>query len=169
MYLGCTCAVPGVYLPRSDMPDMRAACDRGGVGCTHLSLVSHLTPDEARDAPWPRRATQHRDIRSRFWLKCGTASVPVWDPTPFPVRAPTETGNPRRAGSCWQAGFLWCQRVGGGLGGPQRKALIEALIAHVKITGPGQVIPVFRIPQTADQSMLAQPAVMPAQAMRFVQ
>ncbi len=30
----------------------------------------------------------------------------------------------------------------------QRKALIEALVANVKITGPGRVVPVFRIPQT---------------------
>jgi site-specific DNA recombinase len=29
----------------------------------------------------------------------------------------------------------------------QRKALIEALVAQVKITGPGRVFPVFRIPQ----------------------
>jgi hypothetical protein len=29
----------------------------------------------------------------------------------------------------------------------QRKALIEALVAQVKITGPGRVVPVFRIPQ----------------------
>ncbi len=29
----------------------------------------------------------------------------------------------------------------------QRKALIEALVANVKITGPGRVVPVFRIPQ----------------------
>jgi len=29
----------------------------------------------------------------------------------------------------------------------QRKALIEALIAQVKITGPGRIVPVFRIPQ----------------------
>jgi site-specific DNA recombinase len=29
----------------------------------------------------------------------------------------------------------------------QRKALIEALVAQVKITGPGQVVPTFRIPQ----------------------
>ena len=35
----------------------------------------------------------------------------------------------------------------------QRKALIEALIAQVKITGPGRIVPVFRIPQppAADQ------------------
>ncbi len=30
----------------------------------------------------------------------------------------------------------------------QRKALIEALVAQVKITGPRRVVPVFRIPQT---------------------
>jgi site-specific DNA recombinase len=29
----------------------------------------------------------------------------------------------------------------------QRKALIEALVAEVKITGPHTIIPVFRIPQ----------------------
>ena len=29
----------------------------------------------------------------------------------------------------------------------QRKALIEALIAEIKITAPGQAVPVFRIPQ----------------------
>lgn len=29
----------------------------------------------------------------------------------------------------------------------QRKALIEALVAEVKITGPNTIIPVFRIPQ----------------------
>jgi len=29
----------------------------------------------------------------------------------------------------------------------QRKALIEALVAQVKITGPGRIVPVFRIPQ----------------------
>jgi site-specific DNA recombinase len=29
----------------------------------------------------------------------------------------------------------------------QRKALIEALIARIKITGPGRIVPVFRIPQ----------------------
>jgi site-specific DNA recombinase len=29
----------------------------------------------------------------------------------------------------------------------QRKALIEALVAEVKITGPDTIIPVFRIPQ----------------------
>ena len=29
----------------------------------------------------------------------------------------------------------------------QRKALIEALVATVKITGPGRIVPVFRIPQ----------------------
>jgi hypothetical protein len=29
----------------------------------------------------------------------------------------------------------------------QRKALIEALVAQVKITGPGRVVPTFRIPQ----------------------
>ncbi len=29
----------------------------------------------------------------------------------------------------------------------QRKALIEALVAQVKITGPGRIIPMFRIPQ----------------------
>jgi site-specific DNA recombinase len=29
----------------------------------------------------------------------------------------------------------------------QRKALTEALVANVKITGPGRVVPVFRIPQ----------------------
>lgn len=29
----------------------------------------------------------------------------------------------------------------------QRKALIKALVANVKITGPGRVVPVFRIPQ----------------------
>jgi site-specific DNA recombinase len=29
----------------------------------------------------------------------------------------------------------------------QRKALIETLVAQVKITGPGRVFPVFRIPQ----------------------
>jgi hypothetical protein len=40
----------------------------------------------------------------------------------------------------------------------QRKALIEALIAQVKITGPGRVIPVFRIPQTAGQSTPTQRA-----------
>jgi site-specific DNA recombinase len=35
----------------------------------------------------------------------------------------------------------------------QHKALIEALIARIKITGPGRLIPVFRIPQprAADQ------------------
>jgi site-specific DNA recombinase len=35
----------------------------------------------------------------------------------------------------------------------QRKALIEALIAQIKITGPGRIIPVFRLPQprAADQ------------------
>jgi site-specific DNA recombinase len=30
----------------------------------------------------------------------------------------------------------------------QRKTLIEALVAQVKITGPGGIVPVFRIPQT---------------------
>jgi site-specific DNA recombinase len=29
----------------------------------------------------------------------------------------------------------------------QRKALIEVLIARIKITGPGRIVPVFRIPQ----------------------
>jgi site-specific DNA recombinase len=29
----------------------------------------------------------------------------------------------------------------------QRKALIEALVAQVKITSPGRIVPVFRIPQ----------------------
>jgi site-specific DNA recombinase len=29
----------------------------------------------------------------------------------------------------------------------QRKALVEALVAQVKITGPGRIVPVFRIPQ----------------------
>jgi site-specific DNA recombinase len=29
----------------------------------------------------------------------------------------------------------------------ERKALIEALVAQVKITGPGRIVPVFRIPQ----------------------
>jgi site-specific DNA recombinase len=29
----------------------------------------------------------------------------------------------------------------------QRRALIEALVAQVKITGPGRIVPVFRIPQ----------------------
>ena len=29
----------------------------------------------------------------------------------------------------------------------QRKALIEALVAQIKITGPGRIVPVFRIPQ----------------------
>jgi site-specific DNA recombinase len=29
----------------------------------------------------------------------------------------------------------------------QRKVLIEALVAQVKITGPGRIVPVFRIPQ----------------------
>ena len=35
----------------------------------------------------------------------------------------------------------------------QRKALIEVLIAQIKITGPGRIVPVFRIPQppAADQ------------------
>jgi site-specific DNA recombinase len=32
----------------------------------------------------------------------------------------------------------------------QRKALIEALVAQVKITGPGRIVPVFRIPQPTD-------------------
>ncbi len=32
----------------------------------------------------------------------------------------------------------------------QRKALIEALVARVKITGPNRVVPVFRIPQATD-------------------
>jgi site-specific DNA recombinase len=32
----------------------------------------------------------------------------------------------------------------------QRKALIEALVAQVKITGPGRIVPVFRIPQITD-------------------
>jgi site-specific DNA recombinase len=38
----------------------------------------------------------------------------------------------------------------------QRKALIEVLIAHVKITGPGRIVPVFRIPQppATDQPQL---------------
>jgi site-specific DNA recombinase len=31
----------------------------------------------------------------------------------------------------------------------QRKALIEALVAQVKITGPDRIVPVFRIPQAA--------------------
>jgi site-specific DNA recombinase len=31
----------------------------------------------------------------------------------------------------------------------QRKALIEALVAQVKITGPGRIVLVFRIPQLA--------------------
>jgi len=31
----------------------------------------------------------------------------------------------------------------------QRKALIEALVAQVKITGPGRIVPVFRVPQPA--------------------
>jgi len=31
----------------------------------------------------------------------------------------------------------------------QRKALVEALIAEIRITGPGGLIPVFRIPQPA--------------------
>jgi site-specific DNA recombinase len=31
----------------------------------------------------------------------------------------------------------------------QRKALIETLVAQVKITGPGRIVPVFRIPQPA--------------------
>lgn len=30
----------------------------------------------------------------------------------------------------------------------QRKALIEALVAQVKITGPGRIVPFFRIPQS---------------------
>jgi site-specific DNA recombinase len=30
----------------------------------------------------------------------------------------------------------------------QRKALIEALVAQIKIAGPGRIVPVFRIPQT---------------------
>ncbi len=29
----------------------------------------------------------------------------------------------------------------------QRKALIEGLVAQIKITGPGRIVPVFRIPQ----------------------
>ncbi len=32
----------------------------------------------------------------------------------------------------------------------QRKALIEALVAQVKITAPGRIVPVFRIPQATD-------------------
>ena len=38
----------------------------------------------------------------------------------------------------------------------QRKALIEALVAQVKITGPGRFVPVFRIPQppAADQAQV---------------
>jgi site-specific DNA recombinase len=32
----------------------------------------------------------------------------------------------------------------------QRKALIEALVAQVKITGPGRIVPLFRIPQPTD-------------------
>jgi hypothetical protein len=35
----------------------------------------------------------------------------------------------------------------------QRKALIEALIAQVKITGPGRVVPVFRIPSRQQRIM----------------
>jgi hypothetical protein len=31
----------------------------------------------------------------------------------------------------------------------QRKAVIEALVAQVKITGPDRIVPVFRIPQAA--------------------
>lgn len=38
------------------------------------------------------------------------------------------------------------QVIGSG-GHSQRKALIEALVAQVKITGPGRIIPVFRVPQ----------------------
>ena len=30
----------------------------------------------------------------------------------------------------------------------QRKALVEALVAKVKITGPGRIVPVFRVPQS---------------------
>lgn len=41
----------------------------------------------------------------------------------------------------------------------QRKALIEALIAHVTITGPDRLTPVFRIPQpTPNQAATALPA-----------
>jgi len=29
----------------------------------------------------------------------------------------------------------------------QRKALIGALVGQVKITGPGRIVPVFRVPQ----------------------
>jgi hypothetical protein len=32
----------------------------------------------------------------------------------------------------------------------QRKALIEALVTQVKITGPGRIVPVLRIPQPTD-------------------
>jgi site-specific DNA recombinase len=32
----------------------------------------------------------------------------------------------------------------------QRKALIEALVAQIKITGPDRIVPVFRIPRPAD-------------------
>ena len=44
----------------------------------------------------------------------------------------------------------------------QRKALIEALIAQVKITGPDRIVPVFRIPQplSADKpEVMASPAI----------
>jgi site-specific DNA recombinase len=44
----------------------------------------------------------------------------------------------------------------------QRKALIEVLIAQIKITGPGRIVPVFRIPQqaAADQPQVpAGPAI----------
>jgi site-specific DNA recombinase len=41
----------------------------------------------------------------------------------------------------------------------QRKALIEALAAQIKITGPGRIVPVLRIPQpeteTSDRGMTA--------------
>lgn len=36
----------------------------------------------------------------------------------------------------------------------QRKALVEALVAQVKITGPDRIVPVFRIPQPAPGSQL---------------
>ena len=38
----------------------------------------------------------------------------------------------------------------------QRKALVEALIAQVKITGPGRPLPVFRIPQPAAIAAVSQ-------------
>ncbi|GHH59710.1 recombinase family protein [Lentzea cavernae] len=37
----------------------------------------------------------------------------------------------------------------------QRKAVVETFVVKIKITGPGRMVPVFRVPQTATQAVVA--------------